>query len=444
MTDAARRMRHYPWAMVAMLWFASFLNAADRSILVATMPQIRDDFGLSATQLALVNSLFFWVYAVAAFLSGRVGDTVRRSRLIAYGLVFWSVATGSMALASGFAMLLGIRAAVAIGESTYYPSATALISDWHRPAQRSKALSFHQTGLFAGAGLGAIAAGFIADRLSWHAPFLVFAVIGILWALFLAKFLADAPAAAPAPSTTAATDAAVERRDPLGVVIRTPAALILCAVFFLANGASTGVMVWAPTYAHDLLGLNLAGSALLGSATINAAGFVSVPLGGILADALAKRSPLGRFYTLAIGLFLAGLCLIPILGAKSATMVAAILIAAFLVGMYDGAMGLAWAWVIASPLLPLTALLMGGKALRIDARGLLGAITPGLGAACGMALVVHAFATALPNLAPPAELAILVAVGVIAYLAIIYVLRREMLFETVRLVINRTPPVAPA
>jgi MFS family permease len=337
MTDAARRMRHYPWAMVAMLWFASFLNAADRSILVATMPQIRDDFGLSATQLALVNSLFFWVYAVAAFLSGRVGDTVRRSRLIAYGLVFWSVATGSMALASGFAMLLGIRAAVAIGESTYYPSATALISDWHRPAQRSKALSFHQTGLFAGAGLGAIAAGFIADRLSWHAPFLVFAVIGILWALFLAKFLADAPAAAPAPSTTAATDAAVERRDPLGVVIRTPAALILCAVFFLANGASTGVMVWAPTYAHDLLGLNLAGSALLGSATINAAGFVSVPLGGILADALAKRSPIGRFYTLAIGLFLAGLCLIPILGAKSATMVAAILIASSIgKGLFDG------------------------------------------------------------------------------------------------------------
>ncbi len=134
----------------------------------------------------------------------------------------------------------------------------------------------------------------------------------------------------------------------------------------------------------------------------------------------------------------------PDLSAKSSAVVAAILIAAFLVGMYDGAMGLAWAWVIASPLLPLTALLMGGKALRIDARGLLGAITPGLGAACGMALVVRAFATALPSLAPPAELAILVAVGVIAYLAIIYVLRREMLSETVRLVINRTPPVAPA
>ena len=125
-------------------------------------------------------------------------------------------------------------------------------------------------------------------------------------------------------------------------------------------------------------------------------------------------------------------------------MVAAILIGAFLVGMSDGAMGLAWAWVIASPFLPLAALIMGGGALRIDARGLLGAITPGLGAACGMALVVRALASALPHLAPPAELAILVGAGVVAYLGIIYALRREMLFETIRLVINRQPPTVVA
>ena len=54
------------------------------------------------------------------------------------------------------------------------------------------------------------------------------------------------------------------------------------------------------------LGLNLANSAWVGSATINIAGFLSVPLGGLLADTLAKRTPIGRFYTLAIGLGLAG------------------------------------------------------------------------------------------------------------------------------------------
>ncbi len=132
----------------------------------------------------------------------------------------------------------------------------------------------------------------------------------------------------------------------------------------------------------------------------------------------------------------------PDLSAKSSAVVAAILIAAFFLGLHDGAMGLAWAWVLASPLLPLTAFLMGARALRIDARGLLGAITPGLGAACGMALVVHGLAAVLPDLAAPLALAVLVSAGVLSYLAIVYLLRREMLFEMIRLVLNRQPAVA--
>jgi MFS family permease len=320
----------YPWVLVALLWVASFLNAADRSILVATMPQIRDEFGLSATQLALVNSVFFWVYAFAAFASGRIGDATRRSRVIAYGLVFWSIATGAMSLAAGFAMLLAIRATVALGESTYYPSATALIGDWHGDAMRSRALSLHQTGLFAGAGIGALAAGLIADRFGWRAPFLAFAAFGIVWALVLVRFLRDRTEPAPRVGVAAAD-------GPLRVILRTPAALILCGVFFLANGASTGVMVWAPTFAHDLLGLDLAGSALLGSATINLAGFLSVPIGGVIADLLRRRYVLGRFHTLAIGLTIAGLCLLPLIVAKTAPAVAIVLIASSIgKGLFDG------------------------------------------------------------------------------------------------------------
>ena len=34
--------------------------------------------GLTATELALLNSIFFWIYAVTAFLAGRLGDSARR------------------------------------------------------------------------------------------------------------------------------------------------------------------------------------------------------------------------------------------------------------------------------------------------------------------------------------------------------------------------------
>lgn len=320
----------YPWVLIGLLWLVAFLNAADRSILIAVMPQLREEFGLTPTQLALLNSVFFWIYAATAFFAGRLGDSARRTRVILYGLVFWSVATGVTSLATGFAMLLAFRGLVAFGEAFYYPTATALISDWHRPAMRSRALSIHQTAVFGGAGLGAVFAGLIADQVGWQAPFLVFGTIGMAYAVVLFRTLRDAPIPR-APSE------AGKKSEPIGIVLRTKPAVMLCVIFFLGTGASTGVTVWAPTYVHDALGLDLAGSALWGSATINLAGFLSVPLGGLLADTLAKRTPIGRFYTLMIGLGSAGLLLLPLMLADTAVMVGAVLLATSIgKGLFDG------------------------------------------------------------------------------------------------------------
>jgi MFS family permease len=354
----------YPWVVVGLLWVVAFLNSADRTIVIAVMPQLRTEFGLSQTQLALISSAFFWIYAVAAFLSGRLGDRAPRSRVILYGLVFWSVATGVASLSTGFGMLIALRGVVALGESTYFPAATALISDWHTPQMRSRTLSLHQTGVFAGAGLGALSSGMIADRFGWRVPYLLYGAVGLVVCLVLKKWLRDAPPRRHGPGTPvapnrAAVDAARRPpnaagelnvtpganaarepnavRGPLTIVLGTPPALFLCVVFFLATGASTGLTVWAPTYVHDALGLNLGASALYGSATINVAGFLAVPLGGLLADGLTARTTIGRFYALIIGLSLAALCLLPLTLAGSALTVGLVLLASSIgKGLFDG------------------------------------------------------------------------------------------------------------
>jgi MFS family permease len=333
LSERRSNVGNYPWLLIGLLWMVAFLNASDRSILVAVMPQLRAEFGLTPEQLALINSTFFWVYAFAAFIFGRLGDSTRRSWVILGGLAFWSVATGAVSLSAGFAMLIAFRSLVALGESTYYPTATALISDWHRPEMRSRALSIHQTAVLAGTGFGAYAAGLIADRLGWQAPFVIFAAAGIVWCGVLYKALQDAP-------SRAAHERSETRKSllgPLRVVVKRPPALFLCSVFFLGTGASTGVSVWAPTYVHDALGLDLADSALYGAATISVAGLIMVPFGGLLADWLAARTPIGRFYTLAIGLGLAGILLLPLIGARSAMSIGLVLLASSAgKGIFDG------------------------------------------------------------------------------------------------------------
>jgi len=320
----------YPWVLIGLLWVVAFLNSADRNILIAVLPDLKTEFGLSNSQLALLGSVFFWIYAVGAFVAGRIGDSVRRTRVILAGLIFWSLATGSSALATGFGLLLAMRGLVAVGESAYYPTATALIGDWHRPEMRSRALSIHQTAVFAGAGLGAVATGYIAQVLSWHAPFLIFAAIGLLHALVLTRMLRDAPIR----HTEVEKD---KPSEPIGIVLRIPPAVMLCLIFALATGASTGITFWAPFYVNKELGMNLANSAWVGAATINTAGFLSVPLGGLLADTLAKRTPIGRFLTLTIGLGLAGLLLLPLLGVRTALGIGMVLVATSIAkGLFDG------------------------------------------------------------------------------------------------------------
>jgi len=83
---SAAAAANYPWLLIGLLWAAAFLNSAGRQILITVLPQIRAEFGLSATQLALINSIGFWIYAVGSLIFGRLGDGTHRSRLIAGGL----------------------------------------------------------------------------------------------------------------------------------------------------------------------------------------------------------------------------------------------------------------------------------------------------------------------------------------------------------------------
>ena len=175
---SAAAAANYPWLLIGLLWAAAFLNSAGRQILITVLPQIRAEFGLSATQLALINSIGFWIYAVGSLIFGRLGDGTHRSRLIAGGLAFWAVATGMVSVSTGLITLIVIRSLVATGEATYYPTAAALISDWHGSGTRSRALSIHQTGVFAGAGVGAVTAGALADAFGWRSPFLILASSG--------------------------------------------------------------------------------------------------------------------------------------------------------------------------------------------------------------------------------------------------------------------------
>lgn len=131
--------------------------------------------------------------------------------------------------------------------------------------------------------------------------------------------------------------------------------------------------------------------------------------------------------------------------ARVAAVGAVLMPAAFLIGIRFGAIGLAWAWLGAFPILTAVTARLAGGPMGLRFADMIRAAAPGLGCSILMAGVVTAVDHMLPPLAAPVRLGLLVPTGGIAFFAALMLCARGTVMELVALVIRRAPPVqAPA
>jgi MFS family permease len=295
---------NYKWAIVFMLWFICFFNYADRQAIFSVFPILEKEMGLSNWQLGIVGSSFMWVYAAFAPVAGLIGDRFRRKTLILVGLAFWSLVTGLTGISTAFWHLVTFRALEGFGEAFYFPASMSLVSDYHSKETRSRAMSLHQSSVYAGTIGGGAFAGFMAEYYGWRLGFYIFGALGILLAIVLVKFIRE-----PLRGASELSGASVEaEQKPLPVkevlpeILRTPTAVALMAVFFCANFVAMVFLTWMPSFLNKQFQMNLAMAGLTGTAFIQIASVLGVLTGGALADALARRRASGRITTQMIGL----------------------------------------------------------------------------------------------------------------------------------------------
>lgn len=130
--------------------------------------------------------------------------------------------------------------------------------------------------------------------------------------------------------------------------------------------------------------------------------------------------------------------------ARVAAIGAVLMPTAFLIGVQFGAIGLAWAWLAAFPVLTLATAILAGRPMGLRVVDIARAAAPGLGCALLMAGTVMAVDSTLPPLPAPMRLAILVPAGGGVFLAALALLARETLRDLIALVIRRAPPAQAA
>lgn len=304
------------WLTVGLLFVVGLLNYLDRNMILTMRGSLVAAIPMTDAQFGLLTSVFLWVYGLLSPLAGFLADRFSRGRVIIISLFVWSAVTWLTAHATTFHELLVARALMGISEACYIPAALALISDHHRGTTRSLATGVHMAGVMIGQGLGGIG-GWLAERHTWSYPFVLFGMVGIVYAFVLLFTLRDAKHEPLAPTgPAAAKEEPVTFGAALHSLLSNGSFILALAFWGLLGVAGWGLAGWLPTYIQEHFNLEqgVAGFSATGYQT--AGSFTGVLLGGFLADRWARTNPRARILVPAIGLCIAAVGIL-VLGLSS-------------------------------------------------------------------------------------------------------------------------------
>lgn len=310
---------HYRRYVLALLLAVNILNYIDRQVLYALFPLVKADLGLSDAMLGLLGSAFMVCYMVSAPLLGWLGDQGSRTVLASWGLIIWSLSTGSAGFAPGYRTLLAARTAVGIGEASFGTVSPGLLADFFPRERRGRVLSLFYLAIPVGSALGYLLGGFIGGRWGWHAAFLAVGLPGLLLALPL-RFVRE-------PQRDNVQCSGKEKFSSLfrnrSFVINT---LAMAAMTF----AMGGLAQWVPTFICRVHSLDVQRANTLFGAITVAAGIGGTVTGGWLGDRLQRRTPKGYLLVSGCG-FIIGIpaMVVAITGATLTISLAAIFVAEF-------------------------------------------------------------------------------------------------------------------
>ena len=260
--------------VLVLLWISVFLNYIDRSNLSIAAPLLKRELGLSATQLGVLLSAFFWTYASLQIPAGWLVDRFEVKWVFACGFLIWSSATAVTGLLHGFAALLTVRIVLGMGESVAYPSYSKVIANHFSAGHCGVANAVVASGLCLGPSFGMLFGGTLMGRFGWRPFFLTLGLVSLLW---LGPWSAWMPRIQPSV-------AHVKNPGPQLLEIVSRRAWVATALgLFTSNYFNYFLLTWLPFYLVRERGFSMTGMAKVGGSVMLVAALSSL-LTGKLSD----------------------------------------------------------------------------------------------------------------------------------------------------------------
>ncbi len=236
---------------------------------------VRDDYGVSYTELGFALSAFNVVSATVQTPTGFLVDRVGARPVLISGLVIGGLAFAIAGLIHSFWVFVVMFAFAGLGNTVYHPADYSLLAQHVSDERIARAYSIHT---FAGMLGSAVAPGlllFLHQLVGWRGAFVVSAALGLLVAAVFAS-RRDIPIRHEATKAKAAGS----QREPFGLrLLLGPVILLNFAFFFLLSFINAGLQNYSVVAAQALFGTPVA----IGNTALTAyllATAVGVLLGG--------------------------------------------------------------------------------------------------------------------------------------------------------------------
>ena len=172
------------YRLLFFLTLLNLLNFVDRQLIASFSNFIVPDLGLTNAQFGFLTTLPFIVfYSIAGLFMGVLADMVNRPRLIAFGVVLWSVFTALTGAAKGFITMALPRMFIGVGESILTPTSMSLLSDSFPAKKMGFAAGFYYMGVPIGVGVSLLIAGYLGESLGWRKCFYLLGGLGLVLGL---------------------------------------------------------------------------------------------------------------------------------------------------------------------------------------------------------------------------------------------------------------------
>jgi MFS family permease len=171
------------WAVIGVLSFGMIIAYVSRSALAVplALPEFIRTFHLSMTDRGVLNSAFFWTYAVLQIPAGWVVDRYGVKFPYFLGFTIWCLASASTALTRSIPQLIVVQVLLGVGQAVVPPASYRWIRYHFVEKERGLAVGLYMTGTKIGPAIGAPLAAWLIGMYDWRAMFVLIGLGGLIW-----------------------------------------------------------------------------------------------------------------------------------------------------------------------------------------------------------------------------------------------------------------------